>query len=489
MRTSGSDDLYRLIHSLTTEEKGYFKKFALRHSAKGSKHLQLFDAISQQTEFEEASLKKKFSGYTDMKGYLNEMILDALQVFETDPSGQQVILKGIVRINLLIKKGLLNAALKHIDKNIQIAKQQSFPILHSFLLKMESSIKRQTLTDMERIEYLIQLNKESEQAFEQQKLSDTFLMQQYFLVAMYHIKSTIDYKRLLKKHINLPLLTTPQKKGTYVEVLRLSALHKYYALQGNMSELHKTGKHLMQCEELIWSKNKTETNTENLLVAINNFLVSGLELGKFAESDKALRLMQQIPISNEKMRLENTIRYVHIRQVYFWAIGQHKQGLAFSEQMLKEHSFLQKFTYQQRKISSIHLLASLFAMSVGEHQKAVFHLSAFNLFSKKKLFSGTVKSAELLQVLLQFEMQNFDLVKPMALSALKRIDNLTEPETLFLKAFASNAKTPAQLVPELLAQNCPIEIYPCLSISDWLQSKVQRAPLSEIIAARYKARK
>ncbi len=58
MRTTGSDDLYRLIHSLTTEEKGYFKKLALRHSPKGSKHLKLFDAIAAQKTFEEASLKK-----------------------------------------------------------------------------------------------------------------------------------------------------------------------------------------------------------------------------------------------------------------------------------------------------------------------------------------------------------------------------------------------------------------------------------------------
>lgn len=47
MRTTGSDDLYRLIHSLTTEEKGYFKKFAKRHTSGGNKYLQLFDDINR----------------------------------------------------------------------------------------------------------------------------------------------------------------------------------------------------------------------------------------------------------------------------------------------------------------------------------------------------------------------------------------------------------------------------------------------------------
>ena len=52
-RTTGSDEVYKLIHSLTTEEKGYFKKFALRHTSEGNRYLELFEAINQQNTFEE----------------------------------------------------------------------------------------------------------------------------------------------------------------------------------------------------------------------------------------------------------------------------------------------------------------------------------------------------------------------------------------------------------------------------------------------------
>lgn len=141
-RTTGSDELFRLIHSLTTEEKGYFKKFALRHTSEGNKYLQLFDAISKQNEFEEASLKKKFKDLPVLKNYLFEMILNALQIFETEPSTQQLIYKGLIRINLLVKKGLLTSALKQVDKYRLIAEQQSLPALQNLLLKSESLIKR-----------------------------------------------------------------------------------------------------------------------------------------------------------------------------------------------------------------------------------------------------------------------------------------------------------------------------------------------------------
>jgi hypothetical protein len=57
-RTIGSDELFRLIHSLSVEEKGYFKKFATRHTTNDSIYLKLFNTIAKQDAFDETQLKK-----------------------------------------------------------------------------------------------------------------------------------------------------------------------------------------------------------------------------------------------------------------------------------------------------------------------------------------------------------------------------------------------------------------------------------------------
>lgn len=326
------------------------------------------------------------------------------------------------------------------------------------------------------------------QLLEEQRLNDTYLLQQYFLVALYHLSNKGEYESYFKKHVNLKLLQTPQKKGSYTEIYRLSALHKYYAMKGEVKKLHETGMHIMQCEELLWRNNKSETNTENLLIAINNFLVTSVELGRFAESEEAIRLLDQIPIHNEKIRHENTIRYIHIKQPYFWATGDHGKGCRFSQEMLQQHKFLDNFFYQQSKITAIHLYSVLFAISVGEYKKAVVWLSVFNTYPKAKMLPQTIKSVELLHIILQYEMQNFDLLKQMSMSALKRLDNLTEQEEAFLKVFSVNYKTQKALLLALAATSFSFSIEPSLFISDWVQSKVQKMPLSKIVRQRYTSR-
>ena len=59
------DDLFILIKSLTKSEKGYIKKFALRHRNKsGNNYIMLLDEIEKQTKknkYDELFLKQKFT--------------------------------------------------------------------------------------------------------------------------------------------------------------------------------------------------------------------------------------------------------------------------------------------------------------------------------------------------------------------------------------------------------------------------------------------
>lgn len=101
-RTKGSDELYKLIHSLTTEEKGYFKKFAQRHTASGNQYLQLFDIISKQQTFEETELKKNYKSYARMKVYLKDLITDAMLMHYRNNHPHIHLLNQIQKIHLLL---------------------------------------------------------------------------------------------------------------------------------------------------------------------------------------------------------------------------------------------------------------------------------------------------------------------------------------------------------------------------------------------------
>ena len=85
-----SEDLFRLIKSLTPNEKGYFKKFSKIHVREGkNNYMMLFEAIDKQIEYDEKAIINKFSKeqfvkqFPVAKNYLYNLILKALDVYHS----------------------------------------------------------------------------------------------------------------------------------------------------------------------------------------------------------------------------------------------------------------------------------------------------------------------------------------------------------------------------------------------------------------------
>ncbi|MBL0342180.1 MAG: hypothetical protein IPP71_15465 [Bacteroidetes bacterium] len=65
MSKQSSDHLFRLIKSLTTAEKRYFKIFAARHTiGDKNEYVNVFDAIDKQENYNEAKLLVTFKNST-----------------------------------------------------------------------------------------------------------------------------------------------------------------------------------------------------------------------------------------------------------------------------------------------------------------------------------------------------------------------------------------------------------------------------------------
>ena len=109
-----SDDLFRLIKSLTKSEKGYFKKFAAKNTA-GSKqnYLVLFDAIDDMETYDEDLLRKKLKNEQFLKQlavykvYLFNLILKALHLYGTVDNSTTRVKDLIDNAKMLESKGAL----------------------------------------------------------------------------------------------------------------------------------------------------------------------------------------------------------------------------------------------------------------------------------------------------------------------------------------------------------------------------------------------
>ncbi|MEO1436188.1 MAG: hypothetical protein AAFV80_11680, partial [Bacteroidota bacterium] len=108
--------LFDLINSMTTAEKGFFKKYSAIHGRKSSNYIQLFDAIDRQKTYDEAKLIQKFEGssfakhFSVSKNYLYNALLASLEEFHKGNTPYDQIVHNFLRIELLTNRDLIEAA-------------------------------------------------------------------------------------------------------------------------------------------------------------------------------------------------------------------------------------------------------------------------------------------------------------------------------------------------------------------------------------------
>jgi tetratricopeptide (TPR) repeat protein len=119
MSNTISDNLHRLIKSLTKPEKRYFKVFSSRHIIGDENNYEiLFDAIDRQEEYDEDKLLKKFKDkafvqrFSITKNRLYGAILKSLDSFHSNSSVEAQLHRQIHAAEILYNKSLYDQSLK-----------------------------------------------------------------------------------------------------------------------------------------------------------------------------------------------------------------------------------------------------------------------------------------------------------------------------------------------------------------------------------------
>lgn len=119
MSRTASDDLHKLIWSLTPAEIRYFKIFSSRHyNAHDTNYVKLFDAIAGQKEYNEAKIldhfkKEKFTNrFSIAKARLYQSILRSLDIYHAGSSIDADLKREIHYAEILYKKSLYDQCAK-----------------------------------------------------------------------------------------------------------------------------------------------------------------------------------------------------------------------------------------------------------------------------------------------------------------------------------------------------------------------------------------
>jgi hypothetical protein len=130
MSKTHSDQLHRLIHSLTKQEKRHFKIFASRHTiGEQNNYVHLFDIIEKMKVYDEAALLKKLRGdappgnFSIVKMRLYESILRSLDQFHHNSSVDAQLWKELHYAEILYKKTLYEQCAKRLRSARKLAEK------------------------------------------------------------------------------------------------------------------------------------------------------------------------------------------------------------------------------------------------------------------------------------------------------------------------------------------------------------------------------
>lgn len=136
MHISKKDNLYKLVKSLSKNEKRYFQEF-LKSNTSPTLYKALFNQIDKQSKHDTDEIKLAFDSKANqlpvIKSYLSKLILKSLKNFHQNSGNDEKIQNSFLEIDLLLKKDLLDQAEFEIQKTIEICRESEklIPLLQA----------------------------------------------------------------------------------------------------------------------------------------------------------------------------------------------------------------------------------------------------------------------------------------------------------------------------------------------------------------------
>jgi hypothetical protein len=480
-RILGSDELFRLIHSLSKEEKGYFKKFATRHSASDSINLKLFNAISSQTVFEESDLKKSIKNYARAKVYLKDMIMDAMIIYYRNNHPHIQLLNQIQKIHLLLVKGLYNESLRLLKKTLESSEAMELFTLSRYLERIQRDLMAQTFNQKSDLRELATRFTEL--------LSKNNLLEQN-LTELELISMDWFEKSLGKNSANALELKEIEKKLPKQKALSKRAAIKLIEIQNWVglskddvkSQVKLTEKRLLLSVDF----RKKHDSSFNTFSAFDNHILSCIDSNQFEE---ALQFCNKMISSENNFTLNYNIAFVwaNLRKWMIYTIsGQYELGL---KEMNKTN--LQVFnllnSHQDapglRAVRAYYIVRSLLLFSNKKYLDCWMCLN--ESFHVLKQNMTNIPGILMLQLMTQLEMGNYPLLKNMATQADKKIKSPNKQTDIFYQLINFFKKVNDQNIGDLSKEtikqmrasgNENEGLFGLFPYKNWFESKVSNTP-------------
>jgi hypothetical protein len=499
MKRAPSEDLFRLIRSLSKGEKRNFKLLAgLLAGEKDKKYIELFDVIDKQEVYDEGKilkvLKDLYGGQLAVgKHYLFKLILKSLVYFRNNSTAD--VNNIIEQVKVLAEKDLYPQAAKLLRKGLQEASAtEDFANYHTLLsLQLEMLVRTQNEKRLtERLEEIeTEIAKVMHQMANLAAYRSLSVRAFVLLQTRQVVSGKIDHAALQALK-NDALVTDISQAHSARARIEYFALHrKFSSLHGNLEQaIHYSDRLLALYDELPMLK---EESIRNYYAELANVCTYLLRLGRVQEAFAKMKEFGRFRETYPKARVDFFQFYYVMVLASALQIGEPERAIDLEDEIEREWTTVEGKVPKAHEMWLRYLLGySHFTM--GKPKAALRWVRKLLAEPRCEVRIDIQSSTRLLNLMIHCELGNYLLVESEVVSTkrfLERHDQFHDYEKQSLRcikalALAANGPQALTIAQSWLQRLTRLEVATSgkttnmLDVKDWLQARIEGRSMAEL---------
>ncbi len=508
-----TDTLFQLIKSLEKAEKRHFKLYIKRSSGNEDlKIVELFDALDKLPEYDEPLLLKKLKSIkkpqlSNIKVHLYKQLLASLRLLKSHDSIDLQLNEQFDYAHILYKKGLFTQSLKILDKAKETARANHKVNFLVGAIAMEKRIETLHITRgmQTRAEELsAEINDVNKHIDATAKLSNLAMLLYSWFIKNGHARNENDeasVKQYFKQH--LPPNAWEQK-AFYERMYLYQSLCWYAFIRQDFLMYYRYAQKwvdIFEAEPLM-----IRVETGHYIKGLHTLMNAHFDLRNYQLFAITLKKFEQFA-QTDRVRLHDNFRTQAFVHIYSAKINQHNMLGTFAEGVKLVPYILEKlgeyelFIDEHRIMVFNYKIASMYFGS-GDYDTCIDYLQKI-INENIEVRNDLQSYSRLMHLMAHYELGNYELIEYLSKSVyrfMSKKENLTVVEEEIFKFLrktfhVDRSRVQVQLekflqkIKALEKNRHETRAFAYLDIISWVESKVQRKNMSQILQEKYRQSK
>lgn len=429
-----SQDLYRLVQSLSKSEKRYFSIYARRHViGSKNKYIALFELLDSMKNYSEEALKRRAQKVgiakhlSTTKNYLYRLILAGMRSYETGRNVESSLREALQDVEFLLAKGLYDQCNRMLEKARRLAvEHEKFSLLLDILRKEREIISSRA--DISRdVERLFDEERRVVRMFNNLNEYQRLSARVFRVIRMHGGTRTSEELRQTRELRSHSLLAGEERAlSNYARLFFYSIKAGIaYIEQDIHSMFENCRKHMELTEKL---KHAGIATKEQYTDSLHNYIHAAFDAAEINAMQEGIRKLQALQFRDAYWRMRSFTTNASIRTILLLNSGKIDE----IEQFLSEF----ETGYRQLEMSINAEQKRLFALSIaklyfiiGDIDNALAWNNTILQEGRTELRQDVLSLAQPLNLILQYELGNYDHVASLLAVYRRRKHKYSEKDT------------------------------------------------------------